>query len=211
MATNKFGLSFLIAAAVLTSGASTLNAQQGRQADPNPPLLFGESNLAADPAARRRALDVLYEQLRSVSTPDRVAVTMEAIERLWLESGSPTANLLMERAFLAVRAQNLELAIEILRSLTAVAPAYAQGWVQLALAYMAAGRSDEAQPALLRALALEPDHFKAVEAYAVLLRGKGEKRAALAAFRRALALNPHSEYARMAEEALTREVEGRGI
>jgi tetratricopeptide (TPR) repeat protein len=212
MAKNKSCLSVLIAAAIFICGATALSAQQQNlPANPNPPLLFGESNLAVNPAARRRALDLLYEQLKRASTPESVAMTTEAIERLWLESGSPTANLLMERAFLAFRAQNLDLTIEILRSLTAVAPGYAQGWAQLGLACMAAGKDDEAQPALLRALAIEPGHFNAVEAYAVLLRRKGDKQAALAAFRRALALNPHSAYSRTAEAALTREVEGRGI
>lgn len=164
------------------------------------------------PASRETQLLALYTRL---ALPSNSAETVEAlstaIEKLWLESGSDTVNLLMQRALNATRDRNYALAIKLLTAITGIAPGYAEGWNQLAVAYYLSNNYDHALPPLLRALAIDRRHYKAIEGYAVLMREVGEKRAALSAFRRALTVNPHLKSARDAVEELSREVEGRGI
>lgn len=171
------------------------------------------ARLPATYAARMHhdALNVLYGRLRMADTEERAAPVMEAIERLWLESGSATVDLLMERALISIRGKQHDLAIALLTHVVETAPDYPEGWNQLAVALF---RKEDYRAAVLplrRALLLEPHHYKAVEGLGVLMRELGDKPAALAAFRRALQLNPSSKAARDAVEELAREVEGQRI
>ncbi len=162
--------------------------------------------------ARTEELDQLYARLASKETDEQTAEKLiSAIEMIWLESGSQTVNFLMERVLAATRSQNYDLSIKILAKVTEIAPDYAEGWNQLAVAYYLSENYDHTLPPLLRALALERRHFKAIEGYGVLMREMNNKRAALSAFRRALTINPHSASAREAEAELSREIDGQGI
>jgi Flp pilus assembly protein TadD len=160
---------------------------------------------------RHDALNVLYDRLRMAETEERAAPVMEAIERLWLQSGSATVDLLMERALISMRGKQYDLAVTLLKHVVETAPDYPEGWNQLAVALF---RKEDYRAAVLplqRALLLEPRHYKAVEGLGVLMRELGDKRAALAAYRRALLLNPSSKAARDAAGELAREVEGQRI
>ncbi len=160
---------------------------------------------------RRQTLDSLYDQLALAKDTETAAFLTEAIEKLWLDSGSDTVNLLMERALLSVSGQKLDQAVAILTAVTAIAPDYPEGWNQLAVAHFLKEDYESALPPLIRALELEPRHFKAMEGLAVLMREIGQKKSALKAFRRALELNPHLGQSRQAIEELSREVEGQPI
>ncbi len=174
--------------------------------------LVPHANLAKSPEVlRRQTLDTLYDQLLQARDRETVTFLTEAIEKLWLDSGSHTVNLLMERALLAVNGQKLDQAIAILAAVTKIAPNYPEGWNQLAVAHFLKEDFDNALPPLIRALDLEPRHFKAMEGLAVLMREIGQKKSALKAFRRALELNPHLEQSRQAIQELSREVEGQPI
>jgi len=60
-------------------------------------------------------------------------------------------------------------------------------------------------------LALEPRHFGAIAGLALVLEDLGDKKGALDAYRRVLAVYPYLEGAGEAESRLTVEIEGRGI
>ncbi len=174
--------------------------------------LAPHTGLAKSPEVlRRQTLDTLYDQLLQAKDSETVTFLTEAIEKVWLDSGSHTVNLLMERALLAVNGQKLDQAIAILAAVTKIAPDYPEGWNQLAVAHFLKEDFDKALPPLIRALDLEPRHFKAMEGLAVLMREIGQKKSALKAFRRALELNPHLGQSRQAIEELSREVEGQPI
>ena len=64
---------------------------------------------------------------------------------------------------------------------------------------------------LRRALALDPNHFKALDGLAQVLRDIGEKRAALEVLRRLFEVHPYWPGTEQAIEELSREVEGQGI
>jgi Tfp pilus assembly protein PilF len=73
------------------------------------------------------------------------------------------------------------------------------------------GDQQNALDALSRALALEPSHFKALDGMAQIMRERGDKAAALKAYRELLDVHPYWEGAQEAMEQLKREIEGDGI
>lgn len=161
--------------------------------------------------AHREVLGSLYDQLQKAESEESAELVVSAIEKLWSRSGSETADILMERAGLAIKARNYNLATRILTALTEVEPGYAAGWNQLATVYFLEDRFFEAMQQLRYVLAIDPRHFKAIEGLGIILRETGNKKAALAVTRRALAIHPHMKTAKQAEEELAREVEGQGI
>jgi tetratricopeptide (TPR) repeat protein len=185
-------------------------------AEPQPPQELPALKPLSEPKqslrkARKELLASLYDQLRGSESEAGAELISSAIEKLWTQSGSDTANLLMERAGIALKARNYELATSILLSLTEVEPRYPEGWNQLATIYFLREDYNNAMVQLRRVLALEPNHFKAIEGLGIILRETGRKEAALKVTRRALAINPHLKSAKQAEEELAREVEGQGI
>lgn len=161
--------------------------------------------------ARAEVLASLYDQLKAADSEASSDLIASAIEKVWSRSGSDTANILMERAGLATKSQNYDLAIGLLTALTEVEPRYAEGWNQLATIYFLREDYENAMRQLKHVLALEPNHFKAIEGLSIILRETGQKKAALQATRRVLAIYPYLKSAKQAEEELAREVEGQGI
>lgn len=161
--------------------------------------------------ARAELLASLYDQLKASESEAGAELIVAAIEKVWGQSGSDTANVLMERAGLAIKARNFELATSLLQALTEVEPRYAEGWNQLATIYFLREDYENAMQQLKRVLALDPHHFKAIEGLSIILRETGRKKAALKATRQVLAIYPHLKSAKQAEEELAREVEGQGI
>jgi tetratricopeptide (TPR) repeat protein len=160
---------------------------------------------------RGEALASLYQQLKDAPDEEAAERLAKAIERVWRQSGSDTADLLMERAGIAIQAKNFDLAVQLLSGLTEVAPDFAEGWNQLASVYFLKEDYDQAMRGLRRVLALEPQHYKAIEGLALILREMGDKKGALRATRRALTVYPHLKSAQTQEEELRRDVEGQGI
>ena len=161
--------------------------------------------------SRVEFLTSLYDQLKQAKDEEAAEHISKAIERVWRQSGSDTADLLMERAGIAIQAKNLDLALQILSSLTDVAPEFAEGWNQLATVYFMQEDYEKAMRGLRKVLTLEPHHYKAIEGLALILREMGDKRAALRATRRALSVHPQLKSAQQAEDELRRDVEGQGI
>jgi tetratricopeptide (TPR) repeat protein len=156
-------------------------------------------------------LTSLYDQLKQAQSEEGADLVSKAIERVWRQSGSDTADLLMERAGIAIQAKNLDLALQILSSLIEIAPDYAEGWNQLATVYFLQENYDKAMRGLRHVLALEPQHYKAIEGLSLILREMGDKKGALRATRRALSIYPHLKSAQQVQEELMRDVEGQGI
>jgi cytochrome c-type biogenesis protein CcmH/NrfG len=92
-----------------------------------------------------------------------------------------------------------------------LAPDYAEGWNRRAYVYFLQNNFESAVGDLRRALALEPNHFKALEGLARILRDTGQKKAALQAYKQILKINPYQEGAKEAVDELSVEVEGQGI
>jgi tetratricopeptide (TPR) repeat protein len=167
--------------------------------------------LPKSPAEREKTLADLYALLATAEDENSAKAAAEAIERVWQHSGSPTIDLLMERAMQAVAEEKHDLAIKLLDHVVALAPDFTEGWNRRAYAYFVKSDIEHALGDLRRALALDPNHFKALEGLAQILREIGEKKAALKAYRQLLSVHPYWPGAQQAIEELERDVDGQGI
>jgi len=149
----------------------------------------------------------LFNQLAAVRTMPEAVDLETQITALWLKSGSDTVDVLMARAASAVEAQDLATAKKLLDSVVEMKPDYAEVWFRRAELFAAMDSQDEAAADLARALELEPRHFKALALAGRIADGAGDKRAALDAYRRAVALNPMMEAIARRAGQLTIELE----
>ncbi len=184
--------------------------------DANPPSKLPNLKSLSSPTkqslhkARDELLSFLYDQLQRADSEQAAERVVSAIEKLWSRTGSDTANILMERAGLAMNARNYNLATQLLTALTDIDPNYAAAWSQLATVHFLQDDYVQAMHQLEHVLAIDPRHFKAIEGLGIILRETGNKKAALKVLRKALKINPYLKSAKQAEEELAREIEGQG-
>jgi len=154
-------------------------------------------------------LNALFAQLEQAQTADAAAPVERAIWTYWADSGSPTVNTLLERASAAAAAQDFDLANRFIDEAVDLAPDYAEPWNRRAeIAYQGedyAGAISAIQETLRR----EPRHFGALTALGFIYEELGQERAALDAFRSALAIHPHYERAQQGVRRLEPRVDGR--
>jgi tetratricopeptide (TPR) repeat protein len=181
----------------------------------------GTANKSPPPAKQQSAKPVpqdrdgllaeLYMHLGQAQDASQAAPIAETIEGLWLQSGSDTIGVLMGRSAKAINDQKNALALQLLDAVVELAPDYAEGWNRRAYVYYLQNDFEHAIGDLRRALALEPNHFKALEGLARILRESGQKKSALEAYKQILRINPYLEGAKQAADELSVEVEGQGI
>jgi tetratricopeptide (TPR) repeat protein len=164
-----------------------------------------------DPAVRAELLKELYGQLRAARNATEAEPITDAIEQTWRRSGSDTVDLLMSRVDTFVLQADLNLAMRVLDAVTELAPEHSEGWHQRGLVHVMQNDTDQAITDLRRALAMEPNNYKALRDLGAVLQQTGDQRGALDAYRKALAINPFMEQTRRAEEQLSHDVEGRDI
>ncbi|NOT39053.1 MAG: hypothetical protein HOP13_01015 [Alphaproteobacteria bacterium] len=138
-------------------------------------------------------LDRLFAQLAGIRTAPEAAAIEGKITEIWSLSGSDTVDVLMARAQLAVDAQDFATGKKLLDSVAEMKPAYAQVWFRRAELLVAMDSQQEAAADLEKALDLEPRHFRALAMVGQIAEAAGDKNAALAAYRRAVTLNPMLE------------------
>ena len=146
----------------------------------------------SEEAERQAKIDELLVEL---AQPD--LKTWEAVEqrliRLWEQSGSPTADLLLKRGEEAIQAEDYATAIEHLTALTDHAPNFAEGWHLRATAFYLAQEHGLAIADLRRALSLNPQHFSALTGLGIILEDSGDYEGALKAMELAKEINPHRD------------------
>lgn len=163
------------------------------------------------PAEREKALNDLYALLATAEDAPKAKSVSANIERLWGNSGSDTVVVLMERAAQAQKAKNSALALKFLDKVVELAPDFAEGWNRRAYVHFADNNVERALGDLRRVLALDPNHFRALDGLAQILKDIGQKKAALAAVRKLLEVHPYWEGAKAVHDELAREVEGQAL
>jgi tetratricopeptide (TPR) repeat protein len=141
-------------------------------------------------AARAQRLDEQFARLKTVTDEqDGEAATAE-IWRLWQRSGTPELDELMAQAAMLIDLGMHPLALPLLNDIVKRAPDWAEGWNKRATAHYLAGKHDLSLADIDRVLVLEPRHFGALAGMGLIRIARGEYRDALAAYRKALAVNP---------------------
>lgn len=160
---------------------------------------------------RAKVLDALYTRLKAAEDADDAKGVAAAIERVWMRSGSDTADLLMTRAVAAMAGEDYKTAESLLDSIVTLEPDWAEGWNRRALVRFHAENIDGAMSDLERALKIEPRHFVALSGLGAILTKSGYDKRALDAYRRALDLYPQQPDIKKSVEKLQIDVEGRDI
>lgn len=140
-------------------------------------------------AARQQRLDALFGRLKATKDEAEGDAVVAEIWQVWMQSGDAALDEAMQRAVLAM-GHVPGLALPILDDIVARAPQWAEGWNKRATALFLLGEYDRSLADIDRVLALEPRHFGALAGQGFIRMNQGESRQALAALRRALAVNP---------------------
>lgn len=216
------GLLSVTASAQITEpsgvGADEAPASEGTPAppaganEPAPSAAEDRGAPVADPALDPQlVLQELYKRLAAAPNAQAAERVAASIEQVWLKSGSPTTDLLIERATQALAADDSELSLSLLDAVVELDPDYPEGWTQRANVNFVKRDFSKSIDDLRQALALDPKHFNAIMSLAGVMREIGEKKAALRAYRAALKVHPFLGAAKEAADELSREVEGQGI
>jgi tetratricopeptide (TPR) repeat protein len=155
-----------------------------------PPAGPGRAQPQPDRAAKAQRLDELFERLQSTKDEREADAAVAEIWRLWQRIGTPELDEPMERVAALIGQGLVPLALPMLDDMVARAPDWAEAWNKRATALYLAGQHDRSLADIDRVLALEPRHFGALAGMGLIRMARGQYREALAAYRRALAVNP---------------------
>jgi tetratricopeptide (TPR) repeat protein len=185
------------------------------QPGPGKNAVMGPDNAApkaeAPPPTRRQKLDDLYARLAASKDPDETGGLMAAIDRLQLDSGSSTGDLLMARAIAALGIRNLEASNALLDRIITLQPDWAEAWNKRATVRYMEGDDQGSMADIAHVLVLEPRHYGALSGMGMILERRGFRDDALRAFRRALEVAPQLASVRAAVDRLTAAVNGQSL
>jgi tetratricopeptide (TPR) repeat protein len=205
---------FALAAALVAGSAF---AQQSPPVGPPEPP--GKKDLVEPPSeipklprgGRIRNLDFLFGALKVAPDEASAKNIEDRIWALWLASGSDTCNLLMTRVKKAIDGEDYNLAIRLLDAIIEIRPKYVEAWNRRATVFFLKRDYGSALLDLRQVLASEPRHFGALAGLGAIMQDIGDDKAALDAYRRALAIDPHLKGISEKVKTLTDKVEGRPI
>jgi tetratricopeptide (TPR) repeat protein len=144
---------------------------------------------APDASTSAQRLDALFSRLKATKDEAEGEAIVAEIWKTWMQSGDAAIDEAMQRAVL-VMGRVPALALPILDEIVTRAPQWAEAWNKRATVLFLLGEYDRSLADIDRVLALEPRHFGALAGVGLIRMQQGESRQALAAFRRALAVNP---------------------
>lgn len=145
---------------------------------------------AEDQAAM--ALEADLARLADPDAPDW-QVAEARVLAAWSRSGSAAVDALLARGKRHLEAGETQAAIADLTVVTELAPDFAEGWNQRAIAYFVAGQVGPSLQDIGQALRLNPRNFVALAGLGTILSDTDRQDEAMAALRASLAINPHQE------------------
>jgi len=145
---------------------------------------------AAEAPSPGEGLDALFARLAATKDADEAAGIVAAIDRLHLQSGSDTADLLMARAMATMEGGNYPVSLALLDAIVGLQPEWAEGWNKRATARYLAGDAKGSMADIAQTLAREPRHLGALAGMGMILEDAGRREEALRAYERALSIAP---------------------
>ncbi len=155
--------------------------------------------------------DELFEKLKNAPSESEAHDISLDIWASWMESGSPTVDLIMHRAIAAQKAGDLETARAFYDRAILIKPDNPESWNRRATIFLAEENYSEALRDINRTLTLEPRHFGAWTGLGIILETLGAEKEALEAFREALEIYPYLPQAKQGVARLRANVEGQGL
>lgn len=189
--------------------------KDGKSAEAAPPKPIpkslrppGGSAVPQSGVERTLLLRELYAHLATAADEQAGEKIATAIEHVWGSMGGDTVNLLLERAQRAVTEKKPELALRLLDRAAQLAPDFPEVFNRRAAVHFTQSNITSSIGDLRRVLALEPNHFRALDALAQVFKEIGRKKAALEVYRKLYDIHPQMQGVKSAFEELEREVGG---
>jgi tetratricopeptide (TPR) repeat protein len=180
--------------------------------NPEPKMVEPPANLPRPQTGDAKInIDKLFEALKVAPTEESAKYVENRIWALWLAAGGDTSNLLMGRVRTAMEKKEFDVALKLLNAIIDLKPDYAEAWNRRATIYFNNRDYGSAIADIHEVLAREPRHFGALAGLGTIMQELGDDKAALEAYRRALALHPKLEKIPEIVKRLTEKVEGREI
>ena len=171
-------------------------------------VMFSTSCIAQQ--ADSRDEEALLQRLIE-ATPEQAHGIDRQLQALWSQSGSSSADLLLERGREALDNGDVDIAIEHLTALTDHAPEFAEGWHLRASAFFGIERFGMAAADLEYALTLNPNNYQAIYGLGLIFEVLDQPEKAFEAYSRALAIHPHHEKVTNAVNRLKPQIEGKAL
>lgn len=165
---------------------------------------------AAPATAGETGMDGLFAELAQTGGEGWKAAESDIL-REWSRSGSAVADLLLQRGEVALDSGDPVGAIGHLTALTEQAPAFPEAYAMRAAAFYAQGAFGPAFEDIAMTLKLEPRHWLALTQLGAMFEEMSQTGAAMTAYRRSLAINPHQQDAADALARLTRARDGTAL
>jgi len=142
-------------------------------------------------------LGPLFAKLKATTNARDGAQIARNIWAIWFDSTNPAVKELIRRGQVHLRLNRVAIAAELFGRVVKIAPDFAEGWNRRATVRFLQGDYAGSLRDIERTLKLEPRHFGALSGRGLVFSKLGRNRAALAAFKAALAINPHLPAARL--------------
>jgi tetratricopeptide (TPR) repeat protein len=155
--------------------------------------------------------DEMFEKLHNAPSESEANDAAQDIWASWMESGSPTVDMIMERGVDAQTVGDYETARAFYDRAIMIEPDYAEAWNRRATLFLNDENFPEALRDLNEALRLEPRHFGAWAGLGIMMESMGAETEALDAYRQALEIYPFMTQAIQAEKRLSKVAEGQGL
>src|SRR5215470_5395 len=172
---------------------------------PEPKIAPPEPKIGPNPEPK------LVEPPKIAPTEESAKYVENRIWALWLAAGGDTSNLLMGRVKTAMEKKELDVALKLLNAIIDLKPDFVEAWNRRATVYFNTKDYGSAIADIREVLAREPRHFGALAGLGTIMQELGDDKAALEAFRRALAVHPKLDKIPEMVKRLTEKVEGREI
>ncbi|MEM1006057.1 MAG: tetratricopeptide repeat protein [Pseudomonadota bacterium] len=171
-------------------------------------VMYSTSLLAQQADSRDES--ALLQQLAQ-ATPELSVGIDRQLKALWSQSGSASADLLLERGRGALDDGDTQAALDHLTALTDHAPEFAEGWHLRASVFFGIERYGMAVADLEHALTLNPNHYEAIYGLGLIFEVLGQPDDAYEAYLRALAIHPHHDEVTSAVNRLKPQIEGAAL
>ncbi len=160
------------------------------------------------PDPRKVELDGLLNALKTAPTEEAAGAIEGRVKQLWLESGSPAATLLMGRGLRDLANNAAGDAQDDFDAVLALEPDLAEAYDRRAVARYLQGDYTGAIIDIQATLQREPRSFIAFQGLSRIAEARGDLKGALAAWRRALELDPKTPGGDTRLRELVHKVEG---
>ena len=154
-------------------------------------LILLAYSLASPADQNDPALDGLFERLAITTSDEEASNITHEIWQRWTANDDPDVSQLMQIGIRALNYSTYRKALQSFDRVIEIAPEFAEGWNKRATLYYHIKEYRRSIDDIKKTLRLEPRHFGAWSGLGLVSIAQENYSGALAAFKKALSINPH--------------------